>query len=123
MIKINIKNIEQLVLQDVKVRDTLPEFRHLFDQWLLSYRIPALSNMKKQAMLDLLNSLDGAHLEKLARFFNDMVFVEKLDYHIVKNLEFFIDETTIERDLTNYGSYNNIAISRNANYCYITLWR
>ena len=121
MIKINLKNIEELILNNSKARSLLPELRHLFDQWLLSYRFPALNTMRKQAIFDLLNSLDGVQTEKLARLFGDMIFIEKLDYHFIKNLSFPLD--SIERELTNYDSYTNIAISRSADQCYLTMWR
>jgi len=121
MITINLKNIEELIFNNPNARTLLPELRHLFDQWLLSYRFPALNTMRKQAIFDLLNSLDGVQVEKLARLFGDMIFVEKLDYHFIKNLNFPID--SIERELTNYNSYVNIAISRNDNQCYLTTWR
>lgn len=122
MIKINLKNVEELLFKNNDVKATLPDLRYLFDQWLLSYRFPALEAMRKQAIIDLLNSLEGSHLEKLAKLFNDMVFVEKLNNHFVKNLDFPIDKITIE-DLTNHNSFVNMAISRNANQCYITMWR
>lgn len=121
MITINLKNVEELILNNPKAKSLFPELRHLFDQWLLSYRFPALSSMRKQTIFDLLNSLDGVQVEKLARLFGDMIFVEKLDYHFVKNLNFPID--SIEKGLTNYNSYINIAISRNIEQCYITMWR
>jgi len=123
MTRINIRNIEELILKNSKATALLPDLRHLFDKWLLSYRIPALSNMRKQALMDLLNSLDGSHVEKLARLFGDIVFIEKLDHHIVRNLEFSTDSDAIERELTNYESYTNIALSRSADQLYITLWR
>lgn len=123
MININLKNIEELVLKNPKAKSLFPDLRHLFDQWLMSYRFPALDTMRKQAIMDLLNSLDGTHIEKLARLLSDMVFIEKLDYHIVKNLNFPIDSFSIERELTNYDSYANIALSRSADQIYITMWR
>jgi hypothetical protein len=123
MININIKNIEELILKNSKTTPLFPELRHLFDKWLLSYRIPALSDMRKQTIIDLLNSLDGSHVEKLARLFGDVVFIEKLDHHIVRNLDFPTDSNIIERELTKYESYTNIALSRNADQVYITMWR
>jgi len=123
MININIRNIEELILKNSKITSQLPDLRHLFDKWLLSYRIPALSNMRKEALMDLLNSLDGSHVEKLARLIGDMVFIEKLDHHIVRNLDFSTDSDTIERELTKYESYTNIALSRSADQIYITMWR
>ncbi len=79
--------------------------------------------LRKQTIMDLLNSLDGCHIEKLARLLGDMVFIEKLDYHIVKNLNFSINDFSIERELTNYDSYTNIAVDRSADQIYITMWR
>jgi hypothetical protein len=122
MININLKNIEELVLKNPLAKSLFPDLRHLFDQWLLSYRFSALDTMRKQAMLDLLNSLDGPHVEKLARLFGDMISVEKLDYHIVRNLNFSINDS-IGGELTKHGSYTNIALSRSANQMYITMWR
>jgi hypothetical protein len=123
MININIRNIEDLILKNSSVKSLLPELRPHFDKWLLSYRFPALNTMRKEAILDLLNSLDGSHVEKLARLFNDMVFVEKLDNHIVKNMDFPTNSDTIERELTKYESYTNMALSRSADQIYITIWR
>lgn len=123
MININLKNIEELILKNPKAKSLFPDLRHLFDQWLLSYRFSALDTMRKQAMIDLLDSFDGTHVEKLASLFGDMVFIEKLDHHIVRNVSFSIDGNTIERELTKYGSYTNIALSRSADQVYITMWR
>lgn len=119
MITINLQNIEALLFKNSKVKTVLPDLRHIFDQWLLSYRFPALTHMRKQALLDLLNALDGTHVEKLARLFNHMVFIEQLDHHIVKNLEFDL-VGPFENKL---DGYNNIAISRNADKLSITLVR
>ena len=122
MININFKNIEELLFKNSEVKTLLLDLRHIFDQWLLSYRFPALNTMRKQAIIDLLNSLDSNHIEKLARLLGDMVHIEKLDYHIIKNFHFSIDDA-IERALTNYDSYSNLAIARNADQIYVTIWR
>jgi hypothetical protein len=123
MINVNIRNIEELILKNSEAKSLLPDLRPLFDQWLFSYRFPGLDNIRKQAILDLLNSLDGPHVEKLARLFGDMVFIEKLDHHIVRNIDFSTDSDAIERELTKHGSYTNIALSRSADQIYITMWR
>ena len=104
-----------------KIRQLFPDLRHIFDKWLLSYRTPAFFNMKKMALVELLNSLESK-LERLAEFFNDTVFIETLDTNIVKNLTFSINDD-IEQELTNYKNYANIAVSRNANTINLTLWR
>jgi len=123
MITINIRNIEELILKNLEAKALFPDLRPLFDQWAFSYRFSALSAIRKQAVLDLLNSLNGPHVEKLARLFGDMVFIEKLDHHIVRNINFPTDSDAIERELTNHSSYTNIALSRSADKVYITMWR
>lgn len=122
MLTVNLQNIETLLFKNSEVKSVLTDLRHIFDQWLLSYRLPALSHIRKQALLDLLNTLDGAHIEKLARLFNQMVFIERLDNHIVKNLEFPL-VGPLESDLKNCNGYNNVAISRSADKLSITLVR
>src|SRR5580658_867759 len=122
MIKINLQNIEELVFKNEKIRQLFPELRHIFDKWLLSYRTPAFFNMKKMALLELLNTLDSSNLEKLAKYFNDMVFIENLDTNIVKNLTFPINHN-IEQELTKYIHYANMTVSRNSNTISLTLWR
>lgn len=122
MVNINLQNVEELLFKNSKIKNLLPEFQHIFDSWAISYRIPAFKSMRKQALIDLLNSLDGTHIEKIARTLGDMVFVEQLDYHVIKNFDFSVSDP-IEEELTKYKSYNNIAVSRNANKVYISLWR
>jgi hypothetical protein len=122
MIKINLQNIEELIFKNEKTRQLFPDLRHIFDKWLLSYRTPAFFNMKKIALIELLNALDSIKLEKLAEYFNDVVFIENLDTNIVKNLVFPINHN-IEQELTKYKHYANIALNRNADSIKITLWR
>lgn len=122
MIKINLQNVEELLFKNSEIKNALPELRHIFDKWLLSYRLPTLSNMRKEALIEMLNSIDAVHLEKIANQLGDMIFIEQLDYSIIKNLEFSIKDS-IGLELTKYESFNNIAISRNASQVYITIWR
>jgi hypothetical protein len=122
MTNINLKNIEELLFKNNDVKNLFPELRHIFDQWLLSYRFPILNTMRKQAMMDLLNSLDEIHVNKLETFFEDKITVDKLDFHTIKNLKFFINDS-IGEELTKYESYNNITINRKGDQVYITLWR
>ena len=119
MFTINIQNVETILFKNQEVKFVLLDLRYIFDKWLLSYRSPALSQMRKQSLIEILNALDGTHIEKLAKLFGNMVFVEKLDHCLVKNLDLSITDT-LENALTNY---NNIAISRNADKLYITLVR
>ncbi len=122
MLNINLQNIEELLFKNSKIKNLLPEFQHFFDNWAISYRMPALKTIRKQSLINLLNSLNEEHVEKISKFLGDIVIVEQLDYHIIKNFKFSVNDF-IERELTNYNSYTNIAVSRTADNLYISLWR
>ena len=122
MININPQNVEELLFKNSEIKSLLSDLRHIFDKWLLSYRFPALNNMRKQAIIELLNSLNASHLEKLAKFLGDMILVNNLDNHIIKNFKIPVD-APIPIELTKHGSYDNIVVSRDANDVYITIWR
>lgn len=122
MLTINLQNVEELIFKNQEIKQLFPELRQIFDKWLLSYRSPALSNMRKLAMIELLNAFDIARIEKLSKHLKDMIFVESLDTNMVKNLEFYVN-SPMEETLTRHQNYGNMAISRNANQVYISLWR
>jgi hypothetical protein len=121
MVKINLQNVEELLFKNADVVNTLHDLRHIFDKWLMGYRLPLMSSFRLQAKIDLLNYIDDTHIEKLAKIFNDIVFVEKLNYHIVKNLYFSLDYP-IENELVNHSLYE-IALYRTKDEIYLTLWR
>ena len=120
MMLINLQNIETILFKNSEVKLLLSDLRHIFDQWLLSYRSPALTRMRKQSLIDLLNNLDGNHVEKLAKLFKTVVFIEKVQHNLVKNLDLPIMDTI---ELTDCNGYKNMAISRNADKLFITLIR
>lgn len=122
MMVINLQNIETILFKNPEVKLILSDLRHIFDQWLLSYRSPALTRMRKQSLIDLLNNLNSTHIEKLAKLFKSVIFIEKLQNRLVKNLDLSIMDT-VENVLANYNGYNNFAISRNADKLSITFVR
>jgi len=122
MININLQNVEELLLKNHEVMNTLHDLRHVFDKWLMGYRLPLMSSLRLQAKIDLLNYIDDTHIEKLAKIFNDLVFVEKLSYHLVENLYFSLDYP-IENELANHNLFYGMALYRNKDKCYLTLWR
>jgi len=122
MIVINLQNIETILFKNPEVKIILSDLRYIFDQWLLSYRLPALTRMRKQSLIDLLNILDGTHIEKLAKLFKNVVFIEKVQHRLVKNLDLPIMDS-VENVLAECNGYKNIAISRNADKLSITFIR
>lgn len=120
MIKINLHNIEELILKNKELRSLMPELRHIFDKWLLSYRIPGFSSLRQESMVELLNSLKG-HLDLLEQHFENSVSISEMDHKIVKNLEFSIDD--VFGGLSENVLFDNFTISRNASKIYISTWR
>ncbi|MHA2046003.1 MAG: hypothetical protein ACW99G_14520 [Candidatus Thorarchaeota archaeon] len=118
MLNINLQNIEELVFLDRNLQREIPECKPLFDQWKLAQMTPSLKSMGKRAKLDLLNRLSEFE-EILSGYFKTSITIDKLDYHIVKNLEFAIDDVQI----TDTEGYLDFSVSRIGEHLYISFWR
>lgn len=123
MIVINLKNVEDLILKKAELRKLMPDLSHLFDQWHLSCRHPALRSMGTKAKLDLINMIGADHISVLNEHFQDSVILDKLNYDIVKNVSFPVDLDRLGGLLSNVEGFANLAISRDADYVYVSLWR
>lgn len=121
MLVLNFKNIEQFVFGNKEVRLLLPDFSYLFNQWQLSQKTPALRQLGKRALMDFLNFIEQSHVEALESYFNTKVVIEKLDYHMVKNVQTAIDTAEVELDKEDV--YSNLSISRKDKQLYISFWR
>lgn len=122
MLVINLQNIEQLIFYDTKLRVLLPDLRHIIDQWLMSQRVPVLRSIKTSSLSDMITSLDQNHINILEKYFNDTVILDRIDYHIVKNVTLPLD-ADIEKDLVSCEEFNNFAIGRDVEQVYISFWR
>jgi len=121
MISINPDNIEELIFYDKNVQKLLPHHKPLFDQWQLAQQIPGLRSLGKRTVLGLLNALSGEDIEVLEASFKDDIKIEKIDYNIVKNYKFPLDE--IQDRLCEIDQNGYMAISRGKDHVYICLWR
>lgn len=119
--EINFQNIEDRIFYDKKAQALLPEFRHLFDQWSLAKRVPGLQTMGRRAVLQVLNSLEGEHIQRLEEYFNDIIVVDKLDHHIVRNYQGGLEEA--EGSLCQFAGFKDFCLHRDANQVYISFWR
>lgn len=118
--KLNLQNIEDILFMDKKIQRLFPEFRHYFDQWMISKRVPGMQTLGKKTLMDMLNSLDVEHLNKLEEYFNDKIILEKIDYHIVKNKVFTLDNMP---EWCEFNDYIDFCITRNKEDAKITFWR
>lgn len=119
--QINLQNIEDLLFFDKKAQSLLPEFRHLFDQWSLSKRVPGLQTLGRRSVVDLLNSLEADHIQKLEEYLGDIIVVDKIDYHLVRNFEGPLEEA--EGRLCQFAGFKDFCVHRDADRVYISFWR
>jgi hypothetical protein len=119
--ELNLQNIEDAIFFDKKVQSLLPEFRHLFDQWSLSKRVPGMQTLGKRTVIDFLNSLEAEHVRKLEEYFGTTIIVDKVEGHLVKNYEG--DLELIEGELCKFHGFKEFSVYRDAEKAYITYWR
>ena len=119
--EINLNNIEELIFYDKKLYKLLPEFKHFFDQWILAKRHPELRQLGRRSVIDLLNSLENEHIAILDNYFNAKVTLDKLDYHLVQNYDFNLNEA--EEKLSELKGFSNFSSYRNGDRLYISFWR
>ena len=120
MVTINLRNIEEFIFHNQKLRQKLPEFKYYFHTWELSFQHPAMRHLKKEAILDLLNHLNKRHLEILEDHFQAPVTIDKLNNRIVRNYKFSIEEA--EEELNKAEEFANLALYRNRDQIYISIW-
>ena len=122
MVLINLANIEELIFSDNNVRVLLSDLRHIFDQWLLSQRVPTLRSLRLRSFMDLINSLTKDHVRKLEEYFQDSIALDKLDYHIVKNVTLPLNFDA-NKELSDFVGFGSFSVSRDAEQIYISFWR
>ena len=120
MIRLNLSNVEELIFYDKNMKTLLPEFMVLFNNWAFSKQNIGFKQLTKRTISDFLLGLKKEHIEILSKYFKDVIFVDKLDYHIIKNAEADIDEAELVLD--DVDGYN-VCIYRNNDQLKITFWR
>lgn len=120
---INLKNAEILIFQDKKIMEKLPDLHSLYNQWLLGVRQPALKFLAQKAILKLLEKLsESNYINILEKYFNEKIEVKSIDYHPIKNLKVSIQDAEKTLNSLTYDG-QNVSISRDAEYCYISIWK
>ena len=119
--EINLQNIEELIFFDKKIQALFPEFKNLFDQWVLGQRIPGLNTLGKRSVLDFLNSLDETHLIRLENYFGDSVILNKIDNRLVVNFD--SDNLEFSETLCQFSGYKDFCLFRNGDKIVATFWR
>ena len=71
--------------------------------------------------MDLLNLVENEHIIILENYFNTKITLDKLDYHLVKNFNFNINEA--EKKLNGIKGFYNLSSYRKGDRLYLSFWR
>ena len=118
MILISLKNVEDLIFKNKRVRDQLPEYDDLFKLWDLAVRQSAMKSLGQNAVIQLLNRINPAEMSLIL---GEEVGIQRMNANIIKNISSSIDE--IEKDLNSTSGFDNIMLYREGNNIYVSLWR
>jgi len=125
MIYLNFSTVEELLFYDRDAQKHLPMHMFgLFEQWRLAKMMPMLRDLGKAALLDVLNGLTDSDVASLEEYFNDRIFLEKLNYSIVRNIKVPLkDQQEICKNLCELEGFNYFSTWRDSEYLYLSLWR
>jgi hypothetical protein len=124
MLHLNFSNVEELIFFDEKVQKLLPDdMFSIFEQWRMAKRIPFLKGIGKQAMLDFLNLVNDQNIDILEQYFGEQIYVERIDYSIVKNFKIPISEKIVCEELCKIMDLIYYSTWRDEEYIYISFWR
>lgn len=120
MIFLNLHNVEELIFYDHRVKKLLPEYANTFAQWTFAKQNIGMRQLAKRTLSDFLESLQEEHLSILAQYFGDKITINKMDYHIIKNVDF--DPEEAELLMNGFDEYD-LAPFINKEGLHITFWR
>ena len=123
MLQINIQNVEELVFQNNKIWRDLPDIMYLKDHWRMSKISPIFKAMGKKAILDFLNKVTKDHEKIISKHLGTSVTINKIDRHLVKNMEFSIEEAEDIINLFSEDLYPYFNTYRTKDKIYVTFWR
>lgn len=118
---INLQNVEELIFYDKQVQKLLPQFKNFFDSWALSKRVTELRALGKKSISDFLFGLESEHIEILKIYFGCNIAIDKLDYRIVKNYEFLLED--VEHQLNKSETFPNLFFAMDDKKIYLSFWR
>lgn len=116
--RINIKNVEEVIFMDKEAWDSIPKLAHLRDQWRISKMTPSLRAMGLKSLADFLH-LAKPYEESLSKHFGSKVTIDSLDPSSVKNTDFLVSDDHIEADET----FSEICLYRKGEMIGMTMWR
>lgn len=121
MLNINFQNVEELIFQNKEVWQKMPDLIYLRDQWRISRMTPMLRALGKKSVLDFLSKISEKHEKIISEHFDSPVTIDKLDRHVIKNIQYSINDA--EDCLFWEETYPYFSTYRKGNKIYISFWR
>lgn len=122
MIKINFNNIENLIFDNIDLKNSLIKYKEFFDYYSFYKRIGDINKLKK-LKIDLMDLIDDDDLSIIKKVLKDEgTVVQKIPYNITKNLSINLyqeDSLNLDGDL----DYRDFCLFRNEEKIFITFWR
>jgi len=119
--RINIKNVEELVFENKNLWKRMPEMVYLRDQWRMSKMSPMLRGLGRKSLLDFLRSAKNGHEDILSDYFKTTVTIDKIERSIVKNLVFSVADEDPRFEFED--TYADFSLYRKEDKVYVTFWR
>ena len=118
---LSLSNVEELVFSNKRVVASLPQYKSLFDSWLLSKRVSHLRNLGHRAILDFLESVSEDEVEIISIVNNIDLHYQKRSFKRYKNLNSKINE--VEKDLLNVSNFIDMCVYRKKDEVRVFLWK
>jgi hypothetical protein len=119
MIKINFKNVEELLLTNNSIKNSFPEFKPYFDQIERSKHYSFMKQSAIQAKIDLVNHLNERHIQIIENHLNQSVEIVKFNNNFTQNYSCKIDEF----DLSLNSNLDLFCIYRNKDVLKVTFFK
>lgn len=118
---INFQNVEDLIFQNKELWRKMPDLIYLRDQWRMGKMIPMLKSLSKKSIIDFLSKVSNDHEKIISDHFNCPITIDKLDRHVIKNVQYSIEDA--EDCLFSEETYPYFSTYRKGNQVYISFWR
>ena len=118
---LSLSNVEELVFSNKRVVASLPQYKSLFESWLLSKRVSHLRNLGHRAILDFLESVSEDEVEIISIVNNIDLHYQKISFKRYKNLNSKINE--VEKDLLNVSNFIDMCVYRKKDEVRVFLWK
>lgn len=119
MLILNLNNVEELIFYDPNIKKILPEFADLVTQWSFAKQNVGFRQLVKRSIIAFLDQLTDTHLDILSKYFGQKIAIDKLDHHIVKHVDVFIDDAELGINTDGF----EFAMHRKDGMLHITFWR